>query len=240
MTITCTSMSRMLAVLTIILIPGILSSLEIEGYSLNGLHFKGLIQETRETELRIRNVENETQPVIGIPFSEVKSIRLSGKKRGLALLRNLSAQTEILPLLEQESLNITLEAIHALSEKRSWPEMYQWTIRILAASPTWEVARRLRLCQAWACHEMKLFAEAGEILEELEIEWDALEAPVLLCWLMAKMEYMNGSGPKALYWSLLPSMQIPASEDPIARELADLSIEWLNKASPNLKTKLTK
>ncbi|MEX0322460.1 MAG: hypothetical protein AB3N63_09905 [Puniceicoccaceae bacterium] len=197
------------------------------------MNFQGRITDASSKNLQISNTLSGQSPLIGIPLAEIREIRLVGNSPSTGLLDELAKHKALLPLLDSESLERTLVRIQQLADNENWPELYQWTVMLIASNPPWEVTRRLQLWKAWACMEMKLFDEVRRLMDGLVSEWDAMEVPALLCWLMAKLEIRDGERMKALYWSLLPSLQIPAGNDAFADDLVTLSREWLSDEFQN-------
>ncbi len=220
-------MLKILILLTLFLLPDPVPALVVEGTTHAGMTFHGKVQGMDRSSLHLAGRGNKAASIIGIPLKSIRELRLLADPSANGLLQELGTNMELLPLLQPESLKGIMTAIHDLAQTGDWPQCYQWTLHILKTNPPAGISRRLRLWQAWALHEMKLHDEARRLLETLVKEWDPLEAPILLCWLMAKLAERDSAHSKVLYWSLLPSLQIPAADGPFSVELLALADECL-------------
>lgn len=221
---------EILFLLACLFIPQPGPALVIKGTTQSGMRFHGSVISTDVSTLKISNFGAEQSLMIGIPYADIQTIQLPADGSESPILADLALHKQLLPLLDADSLQGIMAEVHDLGVMENWPELYQWTVLLLASNPQWGFGRSLKLWQAWAYFEMNLIEEASHLLEELVADWDPLQAPVLLCWLMAQLEKINGAHSRALYWSLLPSVQIPASIDSLAGDLERLTEQWMSES----------
>jgi hypothetical protein len=211
-----------------------LPSLTIEGITTAGMQFRGDAKDFSHQNLHLQ-MKGET---IGIPLQRIRNLSLAATSHSQSdLLLQLEQTPGILDLLDDKSLHLVGQLVLRLSDSAEWPELYKWSTRLLETSLSAEARQSTLLWKAWALHEMKLFQESTEILMQIDDKWDALVSPVRLCWLMAYLEIRHQNLDRALYWALLPGLQIPPVNGPLADELTELAA-FLDSRNPDHTTSI--
>ncbi|MGC9452314.1 MAG: hypothetical protein ACP5I4_12805 [Oceanipulchritudo sp.] len=194
-----------------------LQAVVVAGTTTKGMPFEGRITRVAGSVLQMESVISGTAPQIGLPMEGISSLRLVVRQAtDRTLLEMLEPFLPVLPLLDGESLDRLVGELEEAAARGEWRFLYQWSGRLLGTLRDPGHASRIALLRAWALLELGLREEAVREAGKLAGKTDPLTAPSSLCHLMARLE----TDPDIRkFWSLLPSLQIPANPQPTTYDL---------------------
>lgn len=210
---------------------GQLNALHFDGVTRTGMTFSGQVNHVQDGFIEVAGVNRGHPRQMGIPVSQVQSLRLADDSIHPDLLAKLEPVLQLLPLFDSRTQGIFVTQLESLAEEEQWARLYQWTGYLQQIPANATRAAHIAILKAWALMEMGLRQRAGDLLISLESSLDPLEASGLYCWLRARIAIEENLPEEARYWASLPMLKIPAYEGNLSKHLETIRNNLSNPKS---------
>lgn len=219
--------SRALLLFALALLAGVpLHGMQAVGETTAGMKFRGEVTGLRDDSVQLLLSGRGPATAVGIPVGSIRSLQLifpEPPANGPATIPE--TLLPLLPLCDGSTLMAVLVRARALGESGDWPGAYLWATRLGAVPGSPQFSLEAGLLEAQALLEMGLTRRLGPKLEELNAAADPLSAPLLLCWLNARLHQRTDNPEQARFWAELPALRIPAGQGVLADQLAAVAAE---------------
>jgi hypothetical protein len=171
--------------------------------------------------LELAGQERDAQSGVGIPIERIRNVQLlTGNLAEASILDLLEPNIDILPLLDDTSLELLVRGVETCLADHDWHSLHRWAVRLESLRPGTDFQRMCTLLKSRALCELGLRSKALEEAAALAAQTDPLDAPAALCDLLAALS----SDPDEIqFWSSLPALQIPSRPTDLQPSTCDLN-----------------